>query len=88
MDNRVWIELERPFPELSAEEQKQIGDARAEAANRILDRLVAPEDAAEAKNHRFMWSQEERRYCYGGPMGTRVLFDNGEWFNLDYMGRP
>ena len=75
-EDRVWIELEMPA-------SKEEGDRRANLANNMLARL------SEGKlPEKFWWSTHEGRYCYGGTMGYRVLTDHGEWFNLEYLGRP
>jgi len=74
---KIWIELERtPSAEFN---QRQ-----AELANKMLKRLSEPGDPT---NRGFNWSKHEGRYTYGGPMGYRVLTDDGEWFNLEYFGR-
>lgn len=75
---KVWIELERTPDHAFNEHQ-------AELANRMLARLADPKDLP--LNAGFSWSQHENRYRYGGPMGYRVLTDDGEWFNLEYFGR-
>lgn len=75
--NAVWIELERPD-----------GDAHAQVicglANNMLARLR--EDAQDP--NRFTWNERRKLFEYGSPMGTKVLTDNGNWFSLDFMGRP
>lgn len=74
MSNNVWIELERPRNDEHAAEI-------CGQANRMLKRLgVTSGD--------FGWDSTRKQYTYGMPMGYRGLTDRGEWFNLDYLGRP
>ena len=73
--NRVWIELEKPRDDAHAQEI-------CKQANNMLRRLS--DGPFEAK---FIWAPEKKRYLYGSNMGYSVLTDNGEWFNLEYMGR-
>lgn len=75
----VWIELERT-------DSADLNQKNADMANRMLERLAKPEDLPLQK--RFSWSQNDRRYHYGGTMGYKVLSGDGEWFNLEYLGRP
>src|SRR3954465_5412761 len=70
---RVWIELERPKD--AAE-----GNRRAELATNMLRRLGVT-------HSRFWWSVHEGFYCYGDQMGYTVLSDNGQWLNLEFLGR-
>ena len=71
---QVWIELPKP---------KNSADATdiAEKANRMMKRL------GNVGGYRWHWSEHERRWCWGDNMGYVVLNDNGNWFNLDYLGR-
>ena len=75
---KVWIELEKPINTAHAERL-------CELANTMLKRLSEPDERSERG---FFWSEHENRYCFGGGMGYMVLKDNGEWFNLEYFGRP
>jgi hypothetical protein len=74
----VWVELERT-------KDNARNHLSAALANRMLERLSDPEDLPLSA--RFNWSEHEGRYRYGGPMGYRVLTDDGEWFNLEHLGR-
>lgn len=74
----VWIELPKP------EDDEHAKDL-CEHANRMLNRLS---EADEPKARGFFWSAYEKRYCYASTSGSyRTLSDNGEWFNLRYLGR-
>ena len=75
---KVWIELERT-PDHAFNERQ------AGLANKMLARLADPKHLPLSAG--FRWSKHEGRYIYGGPMGYRVLNDDGEWFNLEYFGR-
>lgn len=79
---RVWIELERPKHEDFGQRISE-GARIAMLANNMLARLNWPN---KTSSH-FWWSDNERRFCYGDPMGYRTLTDDGEWFNLEYFGR-
>jgi len=72
--NKVWIELDRPRDEAHAE---QI----AELINKVM-RKIEPTNTRE-----FFWDAKERVWCIGDAMGYVTLNDNGEWFNLDYLGK-
>lgn len=73
--NRIWIELEKPRDAVHGEEICAL-------ANRALRRL-----SGDSRTRAFWWSVHENRYCLGDDGGYKVLEDNGEWFNLDYLGR-
>ena len=74
MSNNVWIELEKPKDEAHAVEI-------CKKANNMLKRLgVTSGD--------FGWDSKRKQYTYGAAMGYTGLTDRGEWFNLDYLGRP
>jgi hypothetical protein len=75
---RVWIELQPP-------RDKAHADRICELANNMLKRLAAPGDPPGSE---FWWSVNEQRYCFGGNHGYMTLSDRGEWFNLEYFGRP
>lgn len=75
--SRVWIELEKPV-------DKEDADRITVLANRMLSRLAAP-DCIPMR--RFFWSENEQRWCLG-DVTYKALADNGEWFNLDFFGRP
>jgi hypothetical protein len=75
--NRVWIELEKPLDE-------EDGNRIAELANNMLQRLFAPNKPTLY----FTWNEHRLRYDYGTTMGRYSLADWGEWFDLDYFGRP
>jgi hypothetical protein len=75
---RVWIELEKPVDEAD-------GHRMAELANNMLKRLAKKGQEVTTE---FWWNEERGRYDYGSPMGCYSLADWGEWFNLEYMGRP
>ena len=69
--NRVWIEFETNPP--TAEEIKLM--------NKMLDRLGAGI---------YFIKNEENDLFVGyktANTGYKKLLDNGDWFNLDYMGR-
>lgn len=76
-ENRIWIELDKPF-------DKEHADKQCELANNLLKRL----NGNEPGDSKFWWSEHEKRYCYGGNHGYTVLADRGQWFNLDFFGRP
>lgn len=76
--NKVWIELERPRDE---EHGKQI----AALANNMLKRLIKPEDQPNMRE--FFWDAKDHIWCIGNDNGYITLSDNGEWFNLDYIGQ-
>lgn len=73
--NKIWIELEKP-------KDKEHADLQCTLANRVLERMGA-------KGQSFFYSQRLALYCIeSSPGGTyKELTDNGEWFNLDYLGR-
>lgn len=76
---RVWIELPKPADKEHAEQLCGL-------ANNMLKRLEKPHEGPAERG--FFWSEHEKRYCYGGAMGYTVLSDGGQWFNLEYLGRP
>lgn len=75
---RVWIELEPPRDEVDAR-------ITAELANNMLK--LARRDSNQ-NGDEFFWDERRGHWCYGGQAGYHELADNGEWFNLDYLGRP
>lgn len=75
--NRVWIELEKPRDAEHADEVCAL-------VNNMLRKLLGGDGDTDRG---FFWSTRESRYAYGGPMGYTILRDNGEWFDLDYLGR-
>lgn len=79
--NRVWIELERPTAPPGEAREAQAA-AIAELATNLLRRIMPD------SHKRFLWSEKKGQFMYGDPMGYTYLSDNGEWFNLDYLGRP
>jgi|TARA_R100001530_G_C4189740_1_gene121815 phosphoglucomutase len=69
---KVWIELEvDDSPEKTAE-----------AANRMMRRLGFDYDV-------FWWHEKEGSFCgnQSAAGNYHVLEDNGEWFNLEWLGR-
>jgi hypothetical protein len=74
--NKIWIELERPRDEAHAQ---QI----ASLANNVLRKL----NASNNGEREFFWDARDRIWCLGGDMGYMTLSDNGEWFNLDWLGK-
>lgn len=84
---RVWIELERPTGKEFRDPVLRDAEAsrRAELATNMLARLNAPEPL---DGYHFWWSKHEGRYCYGSAMGYESLSDDGQWFNLEHLGRP
>jgi hypothetical protein len=88
-ENRIWIELDKPPRDMhDARDRKAFYDRQCELANNVLRRLSPRADMEGQPISKFWYSEHEARYCYGGPGGYRTLSDNGEWFNLDYLGRP
>lgn len=85
MANHVWIELQRPDRNDSAEKQDAFAEQQCALANRMLERLCKPEDLPIRDS--FGWSTYRRLYTYGGVMGRLYLTDYGTHFNLDYFGR-
>lgn len=73
----VWIEFPRPQ---SDEHARQV----EEMAARMMRRLIGP----GINDSRFFWSKHESRWCWGGQMGYTVCADNGQWFDLAWLGRP
>lgn len=76
--NRVWIEFETPTDD---EHALRI----CAAANRMFTRLCSdvPRPARELE-----WNKTGQKFEMVGPMGASTLVDSGDWFNLDYFGRP
>lgn len=72
--DRVWFELPKPDDKTHA---LQI----CEKANRMMKKL------GDSGGREFFWSDHERAYCWGGPMGYESLPDRGYWFNLDYLAK-
>lgn len=72
--NRVWIELERP-------RNTKHAAVICERANNFLQRLTP------GTGYKFWWSEEKCMYAYG-HISFQYLRDNGEWLNLDFLGRP
>lgn len=80
--NRVWIELDKPRDKDHAAEL-------CELANNMLARLRESDDDTKWKG--FWYHEEREAYCFTfcGQTGEyKELADRGEWFNLDYFGRP
>lgn len=77
--DKVWIEL--PVPRDDAH-----GHEIAKKANRMLARLRGPFHNPATENQ-FMWDPVRKQWGLGSIMGFATLGDNGEWFNLDYLGR-
>jgi hypothetical protein len=71
--NKIWIELERPKDQAHAE---QI----AKLANNVLRKI-------NSVTREFFWDSKDLIWCIGGDTGYTTLSDNGEWFNLDYLGK-
>jgi hypothetical protein len=71
--NRIWIELERPKDAAHAE-------LIAKLANNVLRKIGIATRA-------FFWDEKDQIWCFGNDMGYTTLGDNGEWFNLDYLGK-
>lgn len=69
MQNKIWIELDKPKDKLHAIEQCRL-------ANLMLVRLGV-------KYGEFFVS--ERGYCFGSNTGYLDLPDRGHWFNLDFL---
>lgn len=74
----VWIELER-----SSDNDRN--HRSAAMANAMLERLAIPDQLPLTA--RFSWNESRKLYDYGGPMGVRSLTDDGEWFDLEHLGR-
>lgn len=75
--NKIWIELDKPgkgITDVATFKQKQ-----CDLANKMLARLGVV--------GRSFFVGSRNCYCFGGDNGFRELVDNGEWFNLDYLGR-
>ncbi len=72
--NKVWIELDRPRDDDHA---NQI----AKLINNVL-RKIEPNIERQ-----FFWNSEDCIWCIGNDFGYIALADNGEWFNLDYLGK-
>lgn len=77
MADRIWIELEKPRDDAHAQEI-------VAKANRMLARLTEPDDRLS----QFYWNEKRKLYEYGNAMGRATLTDFGDWFSLDYFGRP
>lgn len=71
--NKIWIELEQP-------ENEAHGEAVAKLANNVLCKIGIV-------NREFFWDSKNCTWCIGNDMGYTALSDNGEWFNLDYLGK-
>jgi hypothetical protein len=76
---RIWIELEKPADAADAK-------IKCDLVNNMIKRLADPADMPHLLE--FRWSEHDQLYRYGGVHGWTVLEDNGEWFNLEYLGRP
>lgn len=88
MPNKIWIELDNPKANKdlkTAEQAKAFADEQCRLANNMLKRLR--DDESNPSEQVFYWSESDRCYCWGGPMGYETLPDHGKWFNLDYLGR-
>lgn len=73
MNNRIWIELDKPSSKAHAEEQCRL-------ANNMLAKL------GKKGPQKFFWLPGSG-YCYGDDSGYNDLPDNGTWFNLDWLGK-
>ena len=71
MENKIWIELDRPKDKLHAIEQCRL-------ANLMLARL-----GVDTNKDKFFASK--RGYCFGGAFGYLELPDCGHWFSLDFL---
>jgi hypothetical protein len=79
---RVWIELPRPKGK-TEHERKDETDKICGLANTMLQRLDP------GTEYIFFWGEHKAMYAYGHKHGSfRYLADNGEWLNLEYLGRP
>lgn len=74
---KVWIEVDRPK-----------NDAEGLEACEKLNNMMARLNNGDTQGWLFHWSHNDRRLCWGNAMGYEVLPDNGNWFNLDHLGRP
>ena len=86
-NNRIWIELEYPSDKQCKElgvEKHALGNLRALLMTNMLHRLGA------GKYTRVWWHASDFCYCLTeDSAGTyHPLSDKGEWFNLDFLGRP
>lgn len=79
-ESLVWIELPKPA---SNEE----GHKLARLANNMLSRLSGGDMTDAHKGGGFQWSETKQKYIMRQGFGSKILADNGEWFNLDYLGR-
>jgi hypothetical protein len=75
--NRIWIELDKPL-------NPEHGSLQCELANKLLAKL---RPAGTEAHSEFYFDAEDKYYTYGGDMGYKILNDNGEWFNLDYLSK-
>ena len=80
--NRVWIEIEK-------DADADINRERAAMMTRLLKRLAADDDPSPA---RIQFAAEHKKFPGGvyivfWGQGFKYLPDNGEWFNLEYLGR-
>lgn len=75
MSSRVWIELEKSG-------SKEHGEEQCRLANNMLNRLGA-------KGLSFFYSTRDNLYCLETSADGmyKELADNGEWFNLTFLGR-
>lgn len=71
MQNKIWIELDKPKDKLHATEQCRL-------ANLMLARL-----GVDTTKEEFFVSNHG--YCFGGNFGYLDLPDRGHWFSLDFL---
>jgi hypothetical protein len=72
--NRVWIELERS-------RDQNLNIQRAALATNLIQRLGSKSE--------FYWDEEKGLYGLRREGGEFTeLNDNGQWFNLEFFGRP
>ena len=77
--NRVWIEIERSDDDATNEK-------RAELFAKMINRLRGDDATANAE---VRWYKKKNRYAYTNDAFStyHTLNDDGEWFNLDFLGR-
>jgi hypothetical protein len=79
--DRVWIELEKPDAQTSNAEET--GNYRASLLTRMLNKLCEPSECLTVR-----WNHKERKYqIIYSPMRIETLHDDGQWFDLEYLGR-
>jgi hypothetical protein len=79
--NRVWIELDNNGDAVENE-------VRAALVNQMIAKLHHNDEDRKLQMT-FQWSPHHDRYIsMHGPSGSfKILDDNGEWFNLDYLAQ-